>query len=89
VVGVTECSSISITIFNSTNILQLLQARVSHFESVHWHRQETIPYCGSDKKIGRISGEEQVLLLVFFLEGGRNSPQWARASSITRFLDHT
>jgi hypothetical protein len=26
---------------------------------------------------------------LLFLEGGRNSPQWARTSSFTRFLDHT
>jgi hypothetical protein len=25
----------------------------------------------------------------FFFGGGRNSPQWARASSFTRFLDYT
>ena len=25
----------------------------------------------------------------YYLGGGRNSPQWARTSSITRFLDHT
>jgi hypothetical protein len=75
--SITNCGLSIYVIFVSTLKINLAQFRVTTSEAY-------LKHC-PDKKY-RVLGFENVFFCVFCLL--RDSPQWARASSFMRFLDH-